>query len=72
MSQEVVLKVFDRFFTTKAVGKGTELGLTICYQVIIEQHGGKIDYQSQVGKGTEFRIEIPIKQAKTQVIPPSA
>jgi two-component system, NtrC family, sensor kinase len=66
MTQEIASKVFDPFFTTKAVGRGTGLGLSICYQIIVEQHGGKIDCYSQVGKGTEFRIEIPIKQGKTQ------
>jgi hypothetical protein len=54
-------KLFDPFFTTKPIGKGTGLGLSISYQ-IIEKHGGKLWYESQVGEGTEFIIEIPVKQ----------
>ncbi|RUS98052.1 hypothetical protein DSM106972_082710 [Dulcicalothrix desertica PCC 7102] len=68
MGEEVASKVFDPFFTTKPVGKGTGLGLSTCYQIIVEQHYGKISCYSQVGKGTEFRIEIPVKQAKIQAI----
>lgn len=52
--------LFDPFFTTKAVGKGTGLGLSICYQIIVEQHQGKIFCNSELGKGTEFIIEIPL------------
>jgi two-component system, NtrC family, sensor kinase len=58
-------KVFDPFFTTKEVGKGTGLGLSIAYG-IIQKHGGSIRLKSEVGKGTEFRIELPIKAADAQ------
>ncbi|MCS6837602.1 MAG: ATP-binding protein [Bdellovibrionaceae bacterium] len=51
-------KIFQPFFTTKAAGEGTGLGLSICYG-IIEQHGGRIDFESEVGAGTEFRIWLP-------------
>ncbi len=68
MSEGVAYKVFAPFFTTKPVGKGTGLGLSTCYQIVVEQHCGKIYCYSQVGKGTEFRIEIPVKQAKIQAI----
>lgn len=54
-------RIFDPFFTTKPVGKGTGLGLSICYG-IINKMGGKIDVQSTVGKGTRFRIWIPIQK----------
>jgi signal transduction histidine kinase len=60
MSEENCSKIFDPFFTTKPVGKGTGLGLSISYQIIVEQHGGTIQCISEVGKGTEFVIEIPI------------
>ncbi|MDY7016088.1 MAG: ATP-binding protein [Cyanobacteriota bacterium] len=53
-------KLFDPFFTTKAVGKGAGLGLATSYQVIVRQHGGRIDCYSEVGKETEFAISIPI------------
>lgn len=62
MSEEVCKKVFDPFFTTKPVGKGTELGLTISYQIVVEQHVGEIRCCSQPGQGTEFVIKIPNKQ----------
>ncbi|MGD1874117.1 MAG: response regulator [Mastigocoleus sp.] len=52
--------VFDNLFTTKAVNKGTGLGLAIARQIIEETHAGKISCNSQVGKGTEFIIEIPL------------
>jgi signal transduction histidine kinase len=56
---EIRDKLFDPFFTTKPVGKGTGLGLTICYQ-IIEKHNGKIEVISEPGQGTEFAIALPI------------
>jgi two-component system, NtrC family, sensor kinase len=57
---EIMNKLFNPFFTTKPVGKGTGLGLSICYQ-IIEQHKGKIQVNSELGKGTEFLIILPLK-----------
>ncbi len=56
---EIINKLFDPFFTTKPVGKGTGLGLSICYQ-IIEKHKGKIEINSELGQGTEFRILLPV------------
>lgn len=53
-------RIFDPFFTTKPIGKGTGLGMSISYQ-IIEKHGGSLRCFSQVGEGTEFQIEIPIR-----------
>jgi light-regulated signal transduction histidine kinase (bacteriophytochrome) len=55
-------RVFDPFFTTKPVGKGTGLGLSISYQIVVEKHSGILKCNSQPGIGTEFWIEIPIKQ----------
>ncbi len=57
---EIKNKLFDPFFTTKAVGKGTGLGLSVCYQ-IIDKHRGKIEVISELQKGTEFAIILPIK-----------
>ncbi|MEG4282625.1 GAF domain-containing protein [Microcoleus sp. A006_D1] len=58
---EIQDKIFDPFFTTKPVGKGTGLGLSVCYQVIVQAHGGRIRCVSQVGEGTEFIVELPLK-----------
>lgn len=54
-------KIFDPFFTTKEVGKGTGLGLSISYG-ILKKHKGEIDVESEIGKGTEFTISLPIQQ----------
>jgi len=54
-------KLFNPFFTTKAVGKGTGLGLSISYQIVVEKHRGKLWCDSIPGQGTKFMIEIPIK-----------
>ncbi|WNZ25110.1 AAA family ATPase [Leptolyngbya sp. NK1-12] len=59
MSAEVQQRLYDPFFTTKPVGKGTGLGMSICY-AIVEKHNGRIEVNSELGKGTEFVIVIPL------------
>ena len=61
ISDEIKHKIFDPFFTTKEVGKGTGLGLSISYG-IIERHNGKIEVNSENGKGTRFMITLPVHQ----------
>ena len=61
ISSEMLSKIFDPFYTTKAVGSGTGLGLSISYQVVVEKHDGSLRCISEEGVGTEFVIEIPLK-----------
>jgi two-component system, NtrC family, sensor kinase len=56
---EVREKMFNPFFTTKPVGEGTGLGLSISHDIIVKQHGGRIEVDSQPGEFTEFRIVLP-------------
>ncbi|MBF1999647.1 MAG: PAS domain S-box protein [Synechococcales cyanobacterium M58_A2018_015] len=60
MTVEVQQQLFNPFFTTKPVGKGTGMGLSISYQIVTEKHGGTLRCSSAPGQGTEFTIEIPI------------
>jgi len=62
MAESVKSRIFDPFFTTKPVGKGTGLGLSISYQIVVERHCGSLRCISAPGGGTEFGIEIPIRQ----------
>ena len=64
--EDLQSQVFDPFFTTKPVGIGTGLGLSISYQIVTEKHHGSFQCCSQVGVGTEFRLEIPINQSSTR------
>jgi signal transduction histidine kinase len=61
MAPEIKSQIFDPFFTTKEVGKGTGQGLAICFPVIVDKHGGSIDVESEVGKGTDFIIKLPLE-----------
>ncbi len=53
-------RVYDPFFTTKGVGKGTGQGLAIARSVVVTKHGGQIDFESVTGEGTKFTIKLPI------------
>ncbi len=63
---EIKPKIFDPFFTTKPVGKGTGLGLSISYEIIVENHQGKLECFSEVGSGTTFQIEIPVRSSRLE------
>jgi two-component system NtrC family sensor kinase len=58
ISQGNITKIFEPFFTTKEIGKGTGLGLAVCYGILTE-HGGSLDVQSTLGVGTTFTISLP-------------
>jgi signal transduction histidine kinase len=60
---EIRDRVFDLFFTTKEVGKGTGQGLSIAQAIVVENYGGTIDFESEVGRGTTFIVRLPIKEA---------
>ena len=60
MDKDIKQRIFDHLFTTKPVGRGTGLGLTISHQIIVEKHEGTIEVNSQLGEGTEFAIALPI------------
>jgi signal transduction histidine kinase len=62
-------RIFDPFFTTKPIGKGTGLGMSISYQIITEKHHGKLNCFSKYGFGTEFVIQIPIRQQTVSALP---
>ncbi len=53
-------KIFDLFFTTKDVGRGTGQGLTIARAIVVEKHGGTLDFKTETDKGTTFIIRLPI------------
>ena len=63
IKEEDMRKMFQPFFTTKEVGVGTGLGLSLCYG-IIKRHGGMIYVKSKYGSGATFTVELPIDTSK--------
>ena len=59
ISHDTLKNIFDPFFTTKSTGEGTGLGLYVSYG-IIQEHGGRIEVLSDVGKGAVFRLRFPL------------
>lgn len=62
ISEEICSRLFEPFVTTKPAGKGVGLGLSVSYQIVVEKHGGQLMCLSELGKGAEFLIAIPIQQ----------
>ncbi len=65
--EAILSKIFDPFFTTKDVGQGTGLGLSIAYR-IVQEHGGRIEVKSTVGRGTTFSVFLPVKAVQPQAL----
>jgi len=61
MSQEIVDRIWEPFFTTKDVGQGVGLGLALTYN-IVKEHGGKIEVESSEGEGSRFTVQLPIRK----------
>jgi two-component system NtrC family sensor kinase len=57
--EEAREKIFNPFFTTKPSGEGTGLGLSMSHDIVVKQHGGSIDVETEPGVFTEFRIVLP-------------
>jgi len=66
ISRDNVKKIYDPFFTTKSAGKGTGLGLSVSYG-IVKEHSGIISVESELGRGTSFRLEFPLVRKAVNV-----
>jgi signal transduction histidine kinase len=58
--EDIRKKIFEPFFTTKPTGKGTGLGLSLSYDIMTKEHGGQMSVESELGKFTEFILDLPV------------
>jgi len=63
MSDLIRQRLFTPFYSTKPVGKGKGLGLSLCHSIIVDHHGGELSFESEPGKGTTLIIELPLHQS---------
>jgi signal transduction histidine kinase len=61
MDEATRKRAFEPFFTTKPPGRGTGLGLSVAYFIIVENHGGELSVESTPGQGTKFTILLPVR-----------
>ncbi|MBD2516542.1 GAF domain-containing sensor histidine kinase [Nostoc sp. FACHB-973] len=69
MKENLIQRIYDPFFTTKDIGKGTGLGMAISRQIVVDRHGGILKCRSQLGEGTEFWIQIPVNYSVVEAVP---
>jgi signal transduction histidine kinase len=62
IAEEHRAHIFEPFFTTKDVGKGTGQGLSVIYSCIVKKHGGTVNFETEIGKGTTFIVRLPISR----------
>jgi PAS domain S-box-containing protein len=60
ISKEIQDRIFDPFYTTKEVGKGSGQGLAIAYSIIVDKHGGNLTFDTKLGEGSEFTVKLPL------------
>src|SRR6185295_3477906 len=65
MSEDITQNVFTPFFTTKPPGDGTGLGLSLSYNIVVQEHNGKLEFHTEEGKYTEFLIHLPLTNIKS-------
>jgi signal transduction histidine kinase len=70
--EEIRHRIFELFFTTKEVGKGTGQGLALARSVVVNKHGGELSFESVVGKGTTFIVRLPVTSENAGSIAPGA
>ncbi|HEX4152257.1 MAG TPA: ATP-binding protein [Steroidobacteraceae bacterium] len=64
--EDNISKLYDPFFTTKEVGRGTGQGLSIAHAILVDKHGGDINVSSRVGHGTEFILHVPVEGRRSR------